>query len=276
MGSSWLSMTGIGLAGLVFIAVEMFPASAAAQTAAQSTTRPSPQLREGDVLARQDADGWSTIKIIAVDLLSGGKAVVHCLSYRPVAQKPQISSLPGMQVLFLHTPISATGFDGWERIGDAPVTKDEAAGFVQYLKLTDFRRYATYTGQDAGRIISAANGHYSRANTLSEAGQRLQAIAEYEKAIDLFPLFYEAIDNRAFTYMELGRYDEALTGFEHSLSVNPDGVSAFFSKGECLMKLGKLDAAEAIFSEGQTRFPEKRALFARFLDQVRRLRQPGD
>ena len=75
-----------------------------------------------------------------------------------------------------------------------------------------------------------------------------------DNAVDLFPLFYEAIDNRAFTYMELGKVAEALQDFETSLEVNPDGEAAFFSRGECLMKLGQLLAAEAVFQEGQTKF----------------------
>jgi tetratricopeptide (TPR) repeat protein len=72
--------------------------------------------------------------------------------------------------------------------------------------------------------------------------------------------------------MELGKFEEALLDFEASLRINPGSMSAFFSRGECLMKLGQSSAAEAVFKEGQTRFPEERALFTQFLEQVRALK----
>jgi hypothetical protein len=46
-------------------------------------------------------------------------------------------------------------------------------------------------------------------------------------------------------------------------------MAAFFSKGECLMKLGHLDEAEAIFIEGQERFPEHATQFNEFLKRTR-------
>ena len=75
--------------------------------------------------------------------------------------------------------------------------------------------------------------------------------------------------------MELGKIREALSDFELSLQVNPNGMAAFFSKGECLMKLGDLAAAEAIFQEGQSRFPQQRANFTEFLKRVRALQKKG-
>jgi tetratricopeptide (TPR) repeat protein len=164
---------------------------------------------------------------------------------------------------------------GWERIANQPVSKEELVGFVEYLKLTDFPRYVSFTGQDSKQIVRKANEHYKRAYSLGEQGKRVEAIAEYSHAIDLFPLFYEAIDNRAFTYMELGKYKEALADFELSLRVNPNGMAAFFSKGECLLRLGQASAAEAIFSEGVTRFPEQRATFKKYLDLARSTRKGG-
>ncbi|WP_426713552.1 hypothetical protein [Chromobacterium violaceum] len=41
------------------------------------------------------------------------------------------------------------------------------------------------------------------------------------------------------------------------------------------MKLGDLKAAAAIFQEGQSRFPEHQAVFAKFLERVRVLQKNG-
>ena len=230
--------------------------------------------KAGDLIVQQGKGGWSAIKILAVDPWPDGTSTAHCLTYKSVPTKPTAESLQQAKVLAWHAPIAAESFsNGWEVIGNQVPSKDELVGFVEYLKLTDFPRYISFTGQDTKEVVRKANEHYSRAYALGEKGKKAESIDEYSKAIDLFPLFYEAIDNRAFTYMELGRVREALQDFEQSLRVNPNGMAAFFSKGECLMKIGDLKAAAAIFREGQTRFPEQRAMFTKFLEQVRAMQK---
>jgi tetratricopeptide (TPR) repeat protein len=171
-----------------------------------------------------------------------------------------------------HAPIDAGNFSvGWERIGNQAPTEDEFVGFVEYLKRTDFPRYLEFNGLDVKSLTQKANEHYQRGYALGSENKRKEAIAEYSQAVELFPFFYEAIDNRALTYMELGEHRAALSDFEESLRVNPEGITAFFSKGECLLKLGDLKAARAVFKEGKARFPEKRDLFDDFLKLAQRM-----
>jgi tetratricopeptide (TPR) repeat protein len=160
-------------------------------------------------------------------------------------------------VLLGHAPIDAASFrEGWELIGNQKVEREELEGFILYLKYTDFSRYLEFTGQDVKKVVSEANQHYRRAYALGDQKKPAEAIEEYGKAIDLFPLFYEALDNRGFTYMELGRWRDALNDFEESLRVEPNGFSAYFSRGECLLRLKEFAAAERQFSEGIAKFPE--------------------
>lgn len=250
-------------------------ASALGISTAQAAGQPL-IVKAGDLIVQKGESGWSAIKILAVDPWPDGSAAAHCLTYEDAASRPTADSLKHVRVRIWHAPIDARSFSkGWELIGNQAPSKDEFSGFVEYLKLTDFPRYVSFTGQDSKEIVRRANEHYKKAYALGEQGKRSEEISEYSKAIDLFPLFYEAIDNRAFAYMELGKVREALQDFEASLRVNPNGLAAFFSKGECLMKLGQLKAAEAVFQEGQTKFPEKRALFTSFLEKVRTLQKDG-
>ncbi len=233
-------------------------------------------VKPGDLIVQRGNDGWAVMKILSVDAWPDGTSVAHCLTYLPMPSKPTVESLKKANVRIWHAPINAGSFStGWELIGNQAPSKDDLVGFIEYLKLTDFPRYISFTGQDSKEIVRKANEHYKRAYALGDQGRRKEAIAEYSEAIDIFPLFYEAIDNRAFTYMELGKFEEALRDFEQSFRVNPAGVTAFFSKGECLMKLGQLKAAESVFQEGLTRFPEQRAMFQKFLDRVRALQGNG-
>lgn len=257
-----------------FSAAIAFALCISAADANSTTTNMQPLIvKAGDLIIQKDKSGWSAIKILAVDPWPDGSAAAHCLTYETTSSKPTFESLKAAKVRIWHAPINASSFKDWELVGNQAPSKDEFSGFIEYLKLTDFPRYVSFTGQDSREIVRRANEHYQKAYALGDQGKRAEAIAEYGKAIDLFPLFYEAIDNRAFTYMEL--VPEALQDFEASLRVNPNGMAAFFSKGECLMKLGQLKAAEAVFQEGQTKFPEKRALFTKFLEQVRALRKDG-
>lgn len=254
----------------------MFASSVRADTV-QHQGQQELRLRTGDVIVQKNENGsWDAIRILMIDKFRGNDDTAHCLTYQASINKPDLSALRNAPVRIWHAPIRASSFGfGWELLGNETVSKNQFVGFIEYLKQTDFPRYITFTGQDSKVVVQRANEHYKHAYALGDKGKRTEAISEYSKAIELFPLFYEAIDNRAFTYMELGNYKEALNDFEQSLRVNPDGMAAFFSKGECLMRLGKLSAAEAIFNEGLTKFPAQRETFSKFLTQVRSMKSKG-
>jgi tetratricopeptide (TPR) repeat protein len=247
---------------------------AAAQKDSDSVV--SLQVSAGDVITSRDGEKWALVKVLAVDTWPDGSRVAHCMTFKSMQEKPSLGSAAIGDVLIWHAPINAASFqEKWELLGNQQPKPEEMAGFLEYLKLQDFPRYLEVSGQDAKELISRANRHYQTANQLAEQGKKIESLAEYTQAIELFPLFFEAIDNRAFTHMELGDYAAALEGFEQSLAVNPDGVSAFFSKGECLMKLGRLSDAEAVFKQGIRRFPSQQSMFADFLARVRRLKSGG-
>ena len=65
-----------------------------------------------------------------------------------------------------HVPIDANSFKDWELVGNQAPLKDEFSGFIEYLKLTDFPRYVSFTGQDSGKIVRKANEHYQEAYAL--------------------------------------------------------------------------------------------------------------
>ncbi len=220
-------------------------------------------VKAGDVLAQPtpDGQGWSALKVFAVE-----GATAHCLTYEPSAAKPTLASLAQASVRMAHAPRPAAALaDGWELLGNEPA----AARELQGLKYMDFDLYVRLTGQDADAIRRSATEHFERAAVHAAEGRRIEAINEYGKAIELYPLYTEALDQRAFSFMELGLHQQALRDLEESLYIDPDGMSAFFCKGECLMKLGHLDEAAAIFTEGQERFPEHATQFNEFLKRTR-------
>jgi tetratricopeptide (TPR) repeat protein len=239
-------------------------------------TELNPLFVPGDVIVQREQDGnWRAVRILERDPFPDGDATLHCLIFVKTADKPDLAMLGELKISSMHAPIAGSAFIGWERIGHRPVGREECEGFIEYLKHADFPRYLQVTEQEVETVVAAANAHYRRACQLGDEGCRHEAIAEYDAAVDLFPLFYEAIDNRAFTLMELGDYRAALLGFQDSLQVNPDGIAAFFSKGECLLRLGDFAAAELVFVAGRERFPPGSAPFDKFLDLARRKINPS-
>lgn len=234
-------------------------------------------LKKGDVVTQQSENGsWSVVKVLELDEWPDGTFTAHCLTYKPTLVKPNINSLKFLEVFAFHAPIDASSFsNGWDLVGNAAPKQDELVGFIEYLKLTDFQRYADVTDQDVRELITEANKNYKNAIAAGESGDHKQALLLYSNAIEIFPLFYEAIDNRAFTHMDLGDYNQALHDFQLSLQVNPDGLTAFFSAGECLLKLENYDEAMKIFAAGEEKFPEESGLFNEFYNKAFALSKEG-
>ena len=229
------------------------------------------KFKKGDVIAQQKPSGsWSVTKIIEIDRYPNGiPATAHCLCYREVDRKPDANSISSLQNYF-SGPIQASSFnDGYELVVNADISAAEFEVFTYHLKLTDFERYLQVTEQDIEEVVERANEHYKAAYYLNEQGKKDEAISEYSMTIDLFPYFFEALDNRAFIYMELGDYGRALSDFEESLRIEPDGFTAFFSKGECSIQLGDFAAAESICTQGLTQFPDRAEYFAQMLQIAR-------
>lgn len=232
----------------------------------------------GDVLVSRREDGdWMAIKVLAVDSWRDESDTLQCLVYRPIAHTPTADSFRSPDDHGCHGPISAAGFaEGWEVLCISPIEEGDLVGFIHYLKMNDFGRYLEVTGQSVEAVVAQANAYYRAASALGDDGKKMEAIDSYTQAIDLLPMFFEAIDNRALLHWEFGDYDTALVGFEDSLRVNPDGSTAFFSRGECMLRLGRLEEAQQVFEEGKHRFPEHRDLYVRYLAETMEQKRERD
>lgn len=57
---------------------------------------------------------------------------------------------------------------------------------------------------------------------MSALGRKEEAIASYDKAIEIKPDYYRAWDNRGDVLRELEQYQEAVSSYSKALEVNPD------------------------------------------------------
>lgn len=69
------------------------------------------------------------------------------------------------------------------------------------------------------------------------------ALEEYNKVIEIDPLFAQAYNNRGVVLAQQGRREEALQDFSRAVDLNPNDPQAFFNRGQTLAKEEKLHEA---------------------------------
>jgi len=67
------------------------------------------------------------------------------------------------------------------------------------------------------------------------------ALAELDKAIKLFPDYFQAYEEKGTVQVQVGRTQEALQDFGRALKIFPDYEAALSGAGYCLLTLGKYD-----------------------------------
>ena len=62
--------------------------------------------------------------------------------------------------------------------------------------------------------------HLNRGLALSRCGRLTEALASYDRALELDPEFVEAWVDRGLAYLELGRPDQALLDLERAIALS--------------------------------------------------------
>ncbi|UCD82315.1 MAG: tetratricopeptide repeat protein [Desulfobacterales bacterium] len=76
-----------------------------------------------------------------------------------------------------------------------------------------------------------------------------EAIVYYLQAVRLKPDFFEACYNAGLAYQALGKSEEAIAWYERTLHLKPDVAEAFNNLGQVLRETGKSDRAQVCFLE---------------------------
>jgi tetratricopeptide (TPR) repeat protein len=92
-----------------------------------------------------------------------------------------------------------------------------------------------------------ARPHNNLGEQYSKMGRFDDAIAEYEKALNILPAFETARNNLGTAYTEKGMLDEAIQEYKKAIGLNPGYVKAFYNLGVAYLRAGKLDDAIAAY-----------------------------
>lgn len=113
---------------------------------------------------------------------------------------------------------------------------------------TDKAQSEIVTDSTAAAIISSepqsAEEHFQAGNAYYQAGQWDQAIAAYQKAIELDPNLQAAYANLGVTYYQQQQFDLAASQYEKALELNPED-------GDVAYNLGALYLQQALSQGGE-------------------------
>ena len=91
---------------------------------------------------------------------------------------------------------------------------------------------------------SESQSHYNAGAELSEQGRWEEAIAEYNKAIDLDPNLAIVYNNRGAAYFETEQYDLAIADFNKAIELDPNLDLAYANRALAYTILGMDTEAE--------------------------------
>jgi tetratricopeptide (TPR) repeat protein/V8-like Glu-specific endopeptidase len=84
---------------------------------------------------------------------------------------------------------------------------------------------------------------------LSKLNRYDEAVAAFEKVLEVNETDFVALDLKGFAQMELGDNEAALVSFERAIELKPEYIFAWIHKGDALAKLDRLPAAVAAYEQ---------------------------
>jgi tetratricopeptide (TPR) repeat protein len=93
-----------------------------------------------------------------------------------------------------------------------------------------------------GDMLSAME-HNERGIRYSEKGQYDLALAEFNKALEIYPLSVEIYNNRGITYSIRGDYDRAIADFTKAVKLNPNAAKTYYNRGITYAAKGQVNNA---------------------------------
>ena len=109
-------------------------------------------------------------------------------------------------------------------------------------------RYLQQAKSQAEKIISDSDPEFSSGlfvwdlgNALLNLGRYEEAIASYDKALEIKPDQDEAWNNRGVALGNLGRYEEEIASYDKALEIKPENDAAWVIRGLALANLGRYE-----------------------------------
>jgi len=83
-----------------------------------------------------------------------------------------------------------------------------------------------------------ADAYYNRGVAYCKVRNYMQAIADFDRAIEIDPEYSAAYYNRSLAYSKLGNYKQAIADCDRAVGINPKYAAAYYNRGLAYGKLG--------------------------------------
>ncbi len=152
--------------------------------------------------------------------------------------------------------LSATNPEAAEQFSE-PAESDSTRSFANRLQVNLYLRLPVKVGpgpappgtisveESAQRVPGAARKALEQGRRLLADNRSDEALAQFDRAIDAYPDYYQALTERANLLVERSRLDEASNDFERALRLNGKYAPALRGYGYCLIQQGRFAAALA-------------------------------
>ena len=84
-----------------------------------------------------------------------------------------------------------------------------------------------------------------------KAGQYTDAIAAFDRLIQLTLDYAGAYFNKGNALVGMGRYEEAVAAYDQAIRLAPNVADAYTAKGRALESLGRADEAQKTYADGR-------------------------
>jgi protein O-mannosyl-transferase len=195
--------------------------------------------------------------VLAALLLFGGTLFpalgffnVYPFRYSFVADHFQY--LASLGVIALAAAGAALTFKRW-RLGDRSVAYVSCLALLLALAGLSWRQCGMYADMETLWRSTIAHEpesempHYNLAILLAQRGELEEAIAHYEKVLDIAPDHFGAHNNLGLVLLQKGRAAEAIPHLERALSLDPAHAGAALTLGAALAQNGQLPQAIALY-----------------------------
>ena len=100
--------------------------------------------------------------------------------------------------------------------------------------------------------------------TLQGQGKLQEAMANYNRAIQIRPNYANAYSNRGTALQELGKLEDALESCDRAIQIRPDFADAYSNRGAALQELGRLGEASENYRKAISITPQNGLFWAAF------------
>jgi Flp pilus assembly protein TadD len=125
------------------------------------------------------------------------------------------------------------------------------AGVLAVLMVCAWKQTAYWQNSETlwTQTLACTTGNCAAHNSLGESlarqGRMDEAIAHFQKALEINPGSAQAHNNLGDMLLQKGRADEAIAHFQKALQINPGNARAYNNLGSALSRMGRVDEAIA-------------------------------